>query len=350
MKKITQLDTNKDYFLDEEGVIYNSNLKKIKGTSIRTKTGFKTFTRDKWIAIVYQGAPIDKNFYTKRINNKIKWSLFADKSYLQTNSYVPEYDDFRTTFFYYLCDSRDGIPRYVGKTIDPKVRIVSHINNKNKGLSYKNNWINGVMSDGGKVEMIIIDELNPDGTEGSGDWRWLEEYWGNQLLQWGFPVIKDANWGYGGMIRKLTQEEKDNQIKLQTNISGKKVYVYELYTNKVHTFQSGNECSRFFNDKKCRKGRVDLGHLTFVGSDYLVSHKELTLDEKIKTIKESQRVKLKVVKLTLDGEYLKTYNSIKDAIRDYGPVVFSVLSDKTPKSKTGYGFKWVYLYKYLYDI
>jgi len=347
MKKITQFDTTKDYFLDEEGFIYDSKFKKFSRTTIKTKTGNKTLTRDKWIAVVYQGAPTDKKFYTKRVNNKVKWSLFADKSYLQTNSYVPEYDDFRSTFIYYLCDSRDGVPRYLGKTIDPTIRFDSHLRSKNKGVGHKNNWINKVLSEGGKIQMIIIDELTPDGTEGSGDWRWLEEYWGEQLLQWGFPVIKDGGWGYGGMKRKLTQEEKDYQIKLQSGISGKEVYVYELYTDKVYRFLSKRDCSRFFNNKNYRSKRFKCEDLTFVGSEYLISYKQISLEEKIKIIKEAKQVKLKVVKLTLDGEYLKTYDSVRDAIREYGVVVSSVLSDNRPH-KTGYGFKWVYLYEYLY--
>ena len=195
--------------------------------------------------------------------------------------------------------------------------------------------------------MIIIDELNPDGTEGSGDWRWLEEYWGNQLLQWGFPVIKDGGWGHGGMKRKLTQEEKNKQVKLQSELSGKKVYVYELYRDKYYTFPSKRDCSRFFTDKNYRSKRFKCEDMTFVGSDYLISHNELTLQEKVSIIKNSKQVKLKVVKLTLEGEYLKTYDSVRDAIREYGVVVASVLSLNRPH-KTGYGFKWVYLLDYLY--
>jgi hypothetical protein len=96
-------------------------------------------------------------------------------SQLPRNSYVPLYDDNRTTYFYYLCNIKDGIPKYIGKTINPKSRISSHIRDIRNRTNHKTNWINKVISEGGEIEMVIIDKLIPDGTSGSGDLRWFEQ-------------------------------------------------------------------------------------------------------------------------------------------------------------------------------
>lgn len=274
--------------------------------------------------------------------------LSKRRSELPRNSYVPEYDDYRTTFFYYLCNSKDGIPKYIGKTINPKRRISSHIGDTKNRTNHKTNWINKVVSEGGKVEMVIIDELIPNGTLGSGDWRWLEQYWANQFIQWGFDIILDGGWGNGGAKRKATKEEVIRQQKLQAQVSGVKTYVYEIYTNNEYVFDSCSEAERFLKDLKVWNGKSQLsGECKFVGHDYLISKgKRLTKDDIKDLIQNTKQVRLKVVQMDKQDNVIRIHDSCRSAMREYGSTVASVL-DVNKIHKTAYGFKWVYLKDYI---
>lgn len=197
MEKITQFNTKQDYFLDEKGRLYG-RYGVMKSNTILTTNGPVTRTKDKWYCIVYLGAPSNGKFYTKRKNGKLEWSAKADKTYLNLNSYVPKIDDNRITYIYFLCDSRDGIPRYVGKTINLTNRFHGHLQDGKNCHSHKSKWIRKVIEDGGKIEIVRIDQTNPDGTLGSGDWTKLEHFWGEYLKSLGFPIIFDGGWGNGG--------------------------------------------------------------------------------------------------------------------------------------------------------
>ncbi len=347
MRKITQFHTHQDYYLDEQGFIYNKD-GKMKSRTIYTIDGPVTRTRDKWYCIVYFGAPSDGKFYTKRKNGKLEWAQRADKSFLNLNSYVPEIDDFRTTYFYYLCNIQDGIPKYIGKTINPKSRISSHIRDTKNCTNHKTNWINKVISEGGEIEMVIVDELIPDGTLGSGDWRWLEQYWANQFIQWGFDIILDGGWGNGGAKRKATKEEVIKQQELQAQVSGVKTYVYEIYNNKEYIFNSCTEAERFLKELKVWNGKSQLSReCSFIGSDYIISKSKRLSKEEIKKLTDkTTRVRLKVVQLDKDDNVIKIHDSCRSAMREYGSTVASVL-DVNKMHKTAYGFKWVYLKDYI---
>lgn len=57
---------------------------------------------------------------------------------------------------YGLCDSGEpGVIRYVGKAIDPKRRLHTHLTD-NEGVTYKENWVRFVLSEGRKVEQVFI--------------------------------------------------------------------------------------------------------------------------------------------------------------------------------------------------
>lgn len=350
MIRITQFNTIQDYYLDSDGYLHGRD-GKMKSNTIYTVNGPVTRTRDKWYSIVYLGAPCDGKFFTKRKNGKIEWVLKADKSYLNLNSYVPEIDDNRNTYIYFLCDSRDGVPRYVGKTINLNERFNGHLYDGKNGNSHKSKWIRKVLLEGGSVEMVQIDQTFPDGTLGSGDWTKLEEFWGNYLKSLGFPVIFDGGWGNGGFKRKLTQEEIIKQQNLQAKVSGVKTYVYEVYNGKEHIFESCTAAERFLKMRgvwKSSKSQLSR-KISFVGSDFIISkgvklnHKEIQ-----NKLKQSKQVRLKVVQLDLNDNLIKIYESCREAMRDFGSTVASVLDKKKPH-KTAYGYKWIYLKDYNYE-
>jgi hypothetical protein len=346
MELITQYKTKKNYYLDNEGFLYDSNGKKMISTTLPTESGPKTMTRDKWISLVYLGAPVDKKFYTKRNpDGSLIWKLNRQSNWMSLNTYVPEIDDNRTTYFYYLCDSKDGIPKYIGKTVNPKIRFNAHKLDAKSYTNHKSNWINKVIENGSNIEMHIIDELVPNGTYGSGDWRWIEEYWGQQFMSWGFDIILDGGWGNGGMKRKATEEEKIKQRNIHTKISGKKKYMYELYTDTVYEFDSVRGASRFLVSLGYRGGRSTLKDGIFIGSDFLIKDQKITQEEKEFYLTQSQQVKKKVVQLSKSFELVNTFNSLRDAMRVFGPTVANVV-DKSKVHNSAHGFYFIYLHEF----
>lgn len=130
----------------------------------------------------------DGDYLNLNIDN-LHWS---DKStnikYIPPNNYVPEYDDYRTTYIYYLYDTRDGSPRYVGKTIRPLRRLKDHLQDAKAGKkNHKCNWIRKVLNEGGDINMSIIDEI-------VGDWTWLEQLWAKFYIAKGENIIFDGGW------------------------------------------------------------------------------------------------------------------------------------------------------------
>jgi excinuclease UvrABC nuclease subunit len=85
-------------------------------------------------------------------------------------------------FIYTLSDPRDGLIKYVGKTINLKQRFNTYIkqakNNTRNNLVI--NWVKKLLKLGLKPQMIVLDEYD------SSDWEWLEIYWISQFKAWGF--------------------------------------------------------------------------------------------------------------------------------------------------------------------
>jgi hypothetical protein len=196
--------------------------------------------------------------------------------------------------------------------------------------------------------MVCIDKTNPDGTLGSGDWTKLESFWGEYLKSLGLPIIIDGGWGNGGSKRKLTYEEIVKQQNLQAEVSGVQTYVYEIYGGKEYIFDSCTSAERFLKRKgawKSKKSQLS-GKIKFVGSDFIVSKGQRLTQEQINyKLKSSKQVRLKVVQLDLDDVFIKIHNSCRDAMRNFGGTVASVL-DKNKPHKTAYGYKWIYLKDY----
>jgi hypothetical protein len=351
MKEITQYETTCKYFLDEDGYLYGRD-GKMKGTTIRTKNGNKQFTRDKWKAIVYLGAPVDKKFFTyKNYKGELKWSL---RQTWKPNSYVPEVDDFRTTLIYFLCDKKDGIPRYVGKTDNPKKRFNTHkgesLNNRRGRSSHKQNWVNDVYNNGSSIEMVIIDEVVGDGTPGSGNWPPIETYWGHQLTQWGFPIIFDGGWGNGGNRRKLTQNERENHRQISADVQGRKCYLYDIYNKSYLIFDSNKGCCRYlFERGECEIIKTIHSDSTICGK-YFFSYNLYSWDKIYEILFEKTQWKQVVLQMDINFErIIAEYPSLREAQRQTGVNnIAGCLNKKLSVRKSSAGFRWIYKLDYIY--
>jgi hypothetical protein len=353
MKEITQYKTNQKYFLDLLGNIYNERGTQLEGTTILTVNGPKTMTRDKWVSVVYFGAPTDVKFFTyKNYLNELKWSI---KQVWKPNSYCPEIDDFRTTYIYFLCDKKDGIPRYVGKTDNPKKRLGSHkresINKKRNKISHKENWIRKVYESGSSVEMIVIDEVIGNGTKGSGDWTWVEEFWGQQLTQWGFPIIFDGGWGTGGNRRKRTQDEVNEIRKIQADVLGIKCFLYDIYNKTYLTFDANKQCVRYLKENGFWDCDIKtLKSDTTLKGKFLFSYTFYTWDEVYNLLLNKSNWEMSVLQFDINfNNIISEYPSLREAQRQTGVNnIAACLNKNKDNRKSAAGYRWVYKLDYIY--
>ena len=115
----------------------------------------------------------------------------------------------------YIYTLSDGIEiRYIGKTKFINERYYSHIYESNHKKTYKEKWINSVLSNGGKIIIEVLDVCNDEESNN------VEIYWISQFKSWGFKLTNLTDGGDGGSPmkgRKMTKEQKDKMSLIAKN-------------------------------------------------------------------------------------------------------------------------------------
>ena len=94
------------------------------------------------------------------------------------------------TSIYVLRDPRNGNVRYVGKSVAPGTRFVSHLNDPTGCL--KALWIEELAEEGVQPVMQVV-EVVPDG----GNWKRAERRWIKRLLDRGVDLTNSTTGGDG---------------------------------------------------------------------------------------------------------------------------------------------------------
>lgn len=91
--------------------------------------------------------------------------------------------DYGTAYIYALVDPRDGIPRYVGSTINPYVRLSGHITESNtrSHLIRRCGWIKSIRDAGYYPHMVIL-EITPSQYTREREEFWIESLSHHDLL------------------------------------------------------------------------------------------------------------------------------------------------------------------------
>jgi len=264
---------------------------------------------------------------------------------------------------YKLIDPTDNQIRYVGLTSQNiKTRLVSHCHDK-KGKSHKINWIQKLIKLGLTPIVLPIEE----------DILTLEEadmkevFWINKLISDGYNLTNTEMGGYSQKDisdstklkiskkskkrfekeeerEKLrisnkryenskTEEQKINDILIQNS---KKVIQYDLYMNKISEFLSIRDAQRKTNvDRKnitnCCK------HKTISAGGYIWRYEG---DIELRTRKK--RKTKSVLQFDLDGNFIKKFNSVKEAADELEINESGINSCCTSKFKTSHGYIWKY--------
>lgn len=194
--------------------------------------------------------------------------------------------------------------RYVGKTNNIKKRLKNHINATRRGVkSHKNNWIKGLLNEGLKPKMEVIDEIDSD------NWVWLEQYWIAQFKAWGFNLTNMTDGGENPpswLGRTHSDEYKEVRRKLMTEDNP---MWYKTKEEKVEQQRKATETKKF-------RGWKPSNHYLF---------------------------KKPVIQYSLDGKFVARHESATDAAKAVGLKNSSGVGAtcRGERNKAG-GFKWEY--------
>jgi hypothetical protein len=204
-------------------------------------------------------------------------------------------------YIYILTDPITNDVRYVGKSINPEVRVRKHISEAKTGKSnnHRINWIKSLLNKNLRPNIEIIDETNDD-------WVLLEEYWISQFTTWGFNLVNGTDGG-----------ENPPSWKGKTHSDDYK----EIRRQKFLT----DNPSKNMNDN-WRKN-ISLSHKK---NNFLPT-------------KAIESNKIKVNQFTLEGEFVKTWNSITEASKSLNLKNISGIIDVClGKRFKSANFRWSY--------
>ena len=100
--------------------------------------------------------------------------------------------------------------RYIGKTINLKIRLKDHLDKtKNIKATYKSNWIKSLLKQNLKPVIEIIDEVE------ESEWEFWEIFYISLFKSWGFKLTNGTKGGDGNSCwQKHHTEETKRKISL----------------------------------------------------------------------------------------------------------------------------------------
>jgi len=229
-------------------------------------------------------------------------------------------------FIYYLSDMNNNI-RYIGKTKNPlRKRLYKHIQESKKNISYKNNWINYLLSKCERPIIKVIDEVPEN------DWEFWEQYWISQFKCWGFKLTNLTEGGGGGngykhseeSIKKMSQSKiglklsDEHKQKISQSLLDKSLDPnYVKFQPRVWIFQKDDLYQNYI---------VENLSIPKLSKHYSCSEKTIFTNLKEYGILKDQEIWIEqcvsnprkiVLQYNLSGELIKEWDSLKSASKFY---------------------------------
>jgi group I intron endonuclease len=212
-------------------------------------------------------------------------------------------------FCIYLFSDENGLPVYVGKAKCLKKRIKQHYRDRHKYNSWFYNWLNKQIREDKIFYIDILEEVNSD------NWKEKEKYWISHIKQNGYKLKNMTDGGDGNNNQVFTQESAERR---RQKLVGRERS--EETRNKISKSHKGKKLSETTKKKL---------------SDY---NKGKPCSKEV-----IQLLSKKVNKYSLNGELIKSYNSLTEASLEIGcrkSTLSNVIIRK--KVKKYKGFLWNY--------
>ncbi len=219
------------------------------------------------------------------------------------------------TYIYVLIDPRTNLVKYVGKTINPKIRFRTYIKQAKKGKrnNLVINWVKSLLKSDLEPKMEIIDEIE-------GEWEWLEQYWISQFRVWGFEL---KNMTDGGDANPMDNPEV--RLKISNHMK-----------NLIRGDEWCNNISLAKKDVKIHSKEQIMKYSDDNSGDGNPMY------NKKHTIAALQKMKLSVLQYSLDGEFIKEWSSAADIERETKMLARSINRCAKGDRATAYGYTWEY--------
>lgn len=217
-----------------------------------------------------------------------------------------------TFFIYGLIDPTTNELRYIGKSINPIVRLRKHISEKDKGDTYKNRWLRKLINNKIKPELIILDEL-------SNDWQYWESFYILYFKSLGCKLTNATSGGDAPPLTKGYKHSDESKRKMSVNKKGKPI---PWLNNKDKTIEHRENIS------KSMRGKVSPN-----------KGKKYTEEHKIK-LSNASTVNKPVLQFNLDGIFIKEWSSKSLAERTLK--IRHISECCRNEYKTAGGYKWQY--------
>lgn len=167
----------------------------------------------KTITLAQEHIDFLQTIYKKNLSEAIR--ILIEKSggpANTTSQYSPNAE--RPVYIYALCDPDTIAIRYVGKTVSPKTRVSSHMNNRNGtkyGMNPRENWLDKLKSEGKRPLLIILEETNEQ------EWQEKEREWIDRLIAQGIALLNVSGGGYNGTWIKTYESWDKSPTPKETN-------------------------------------------------------------------------------------------------------------------------------------
>lgn len=225
------------------------------------------------------------------------------------------------TFIYILIDPITNQVRYVGKANNISQRYKAHLNRARKHQIHKANWIKSLKEKGLKPIIEVIDEVPID------NWIFWETYWISQFKTWGFKLINYTDGGEGATFGNQTSFKK-----------GHKPWNSGTIINRTCP-----ECNIKFLPKTNTSKQIYCSY-SCAGknrSSKTQFKKGMTPWNKEKSGYSTKKLK-PVFQFDLEGNFIRKFNSAKEAGDLLGCSRMNIQNACIGRSKTAKNYKWSY--------
>ena len=204
-------------------------------------------------------------------------------------------------YIYGLVDPRNSKIRYVGKTINPKNRLKSHISESKKMelVNHRLKWLRKLTSLGMEPSMIVLKSCSIEDYE-KYETEYIKIYSENILTN-------SDETGQGNKKRKRDVLDR------QSENSGKKVYQYDLSGNFIKEYRSVRLAAKELSLNHGNIARCCNGIFKHTGS-YIFKYEV----SNIIGLENPNAVKKIVIELDLNNNIINEWESIMCCSRDTG--------------------------------
>lgn len=224
--------------------------------------------------------------------------------------------------------------RYIGKTNNLSKRLSAHC--KDKVKSHKSSWIKSLNNKGLKPVVTVLDQ-----TEDEQECYKLEQYWIAQFRAWGFDLTNLTNGGEGFSGKDVSGEKNFNS-KISESIA--RLIISDIKKQELTL----TEICIKYDVGLGTVGNIKYGHSwsSITGGPVVTERykqKETGIKNRAQSLRDKgvyDRQSIKIQQCTLDGVFVKEFDSVSEAAKQTSTNRSSISSCISGKLKSANGFLW----------